>query len=131
MLANVVKRRALLLPTGVRMQPVNSDDFAEFVVACVTDSRRAGEREDFAGPETLTVRELAEEYLAARGLRRRIWKAPLPRRVTSALQAGSTTPDARRGATTWAAWLRRSGAAAATEDRPAALCRNRALLRSP
>lgn len=113
MLANMVKRRVLLLPAEVRMQPVDSDDFARFVVACLSDGRR-GEREDFAGPETLTMRELAEQYLAARGLRRRIWKAPLPRRFASALEAGSTSPAARRGATTWAEWLRRSGTAAST-----------------
>jgi uncharacterized protein YbjT (DUF2867 family) len=113
MLANMAKRRVLLLPADVRMEPVDSDDFADFVIACVTDDRR-GEREDFAGPETLTMRDLAEQYLAARGLRRRIWKAPLPRRVASALDAGNTSPDARRGVTTWAEWLRRYGATAAT-----------------
>ncbi|HEX9415350.1 MAG TPA: NAD(P)H-binding protein [Gaiellaceae bacterium] len=110
MLANMTRRPIVLLPTDVRMQAVDSHDFAEFVVGCVTDGRR-GEREDFVGPEVLTMRELAEQYLAARGLRRRIWKAPLPRRVKSALEAGSTSPAARRGATTWAEWLRRSGAA--------------------
>jgi uncharacterized protein YbjT (DUF2867 family) len=110
MLANMVRRRVLLLPADVRMQPVDSDDFAEFVVACLSDGRR-GEREDFVGPETLTMRELAEQYLAARGLQRRIWKAPFPRRITSALEAGSTSPDGLRGTTTWAEWLRRSGAA--------------------
>jgi uncharacterized protein YbjT (DUF2867 family) len=109
MLANMARRRVLLLPAEVRMEPVDSDDFARFVVACLSDGRR-GEREDFAGPEALTMRKLAEQYLAARGLRRRIWNAPLPRRFTSALEAGSTSPDARRGATTWAEWLRRSGA---------------------
>jgi uncharacterized protein YbjT (DUF2867 family) len=111
MLANMAKRRVLLLPADVRMQAVDSDDFAEFVVACLSDGRR-GEREDFVGPETLTMHELAEQYLAARGLRRRIWKAPFPRRVTSALEAGETSSDALRGSTTWAEWLRRSSAAA-------------------
>lgn len=48
MLANMLERRVLLLPTDVRMQPVNSDDFAEFVVACVTDGRR-GERKTSRG----------------------------------------------------------------------------------
>jgi uncharacterized protein YbjT (DUF2867 family) len=108
MLANIARRPILLLPADVHMQPVDSDDFAEFVVACVTDGRR-GEREDFAGPEALTMRDLAEHYLAARDLRRSIWNAPAPRRFKSALEAGNTSADARRGATTWAQWLRRSG----------------------
>ena len=96
MLAHMVRRRVLLLPTDVRMQPVDSDDFAEFVVGCVTDGRR-GEREDFAGPETLTTRELARQYLAARALRRPIWRVPLPRGFTSALDAGNTSHEAAWG----------------------------------
>jgi uncharacterized protein YbjT (DUF2867 family) len=59
----------LLLPTDVRMQAVDSDVFAEVVVACFSDGRR-GEREDFVGPEALTMRELAEQYLAALPLSR-------------------------------------------------------------
>ena len=110
MLAKMARRPILLLPAEVHMQPVDSDDFAQFVVACVTDGRR-GEREDFAGPEALAMRQLAEHYLAARDLRRSIWNAPAPRRFKSALEAGSTSADARHGATTWAQWLRRSGAA--------------------
>jgi uncharacterized protein YbjT (DUF2867 family) len=114
MLAKMVGRPILLIPADVRMQAVDSDDFAKSVVECVSDGRR-GEREDFAGPEILTMRELAEQYLAVRGLRRRIWNAPLPRRIKSALEAGNTSPGARRGPTTWADWLRRAhGGSAAT-----------------
>jgi len=82
----MVRRPVVLLPADVRMQAVDSDDFAEFVVQCVTDGRR-GEREDFAGQEALTMRQLAEEYLAARDLRRRIWNAPVPGRIKAALEA--------------------------------------------
>jgi uncharacterized protein YbjT (DUF2867 family) len=112
MLAKTVERPIVLLPADVRMQAVDSDDFAEFVSECVSDRHR-GEHEDFVGPEVLTMRELAEQYLAARGLRRRIWNAPLPRRIKSALEAGNTSPGARHGATTWAEWLRRTHAASA------------------
>jgi uncharacterized protein YbjT (DUF2867 family) len=111
MLAKMARRSVLLLPADVRMEAVDSDDFAAYVVACAADGR-LGEREDFAGPQTLTMRELAGEYLAARGLARRIFNAPLPRGVTSALTAANTSPDARRGATTWAQWLQRSGTSA-------------------
>ena len=123
MLAKMARRRILMLPGGVRMQPVDSDEFADFVVACTRDGAR-GERGDFVGPQTLTMRELAEQYLAARGLRRRIWNAPMPRRVKRALDAGATAPDALLGATTWAAWLERSARpvhpAVAFNRRPAA-----------
>jgi len=67
MLARRAKRPVVLVPSDVRMQPVDSDEFAAFVARCVTDGER-GEREDFAGPQVLTMRELAETYLAARGL---------------------------------------------------------------
>ena len=117
MLANVVKRQPVLLPAHARMQPVDADDFAEFVVQCVRDRGR-GEREDFAGPEVLTMRELAEQYLAAQSLRRRIWSVPVPRLIQSALTAGSTAHTGRHGATTWSEWLRRSAATNRRDDRP-------------
>jgi uncharacterized protein YbjT (DUF2867 family) len=89
------------------MQPVDSDEFAAFIVESLGDGRR-GEREDFAGPERLTLHELAEQYLAARGLHRRIWSAPVPRWIQAALTPGSISPNARLGATTWSEWLRRT-----------------------
>jgi uncharacterized protein YbjT (DUF2867 family) len=104
MLAKMTRRSPVLLPGDVHMQPVDSDEFADFVVAAVADGQR-GEHQDFVGPEALTMRELAEQYLAARGLRRRIWNAPLPRRAKGALEAGNTSLCARRGTTTWAVWL--------------------------
>lgn len=109
MLAKMTRRPVVLLPTDVHMQAVDSDEFAHFVAACVSDGRR-GEREDFAGPEALTLRELAEQHMAARGRKRRIWNAPLPGRITSTLEAGSTSSGAILGKTTWAEWLRRSSA---------------------
>jgi uncharacterized protein YbjT (DUF2867 family) len=111
MLASMTRRPIVLLPCDVQMEPVDSDDFAEFVVAAVADGSR-GEREDFAGPETLTMRRLAEQYLAAHRLRRRMWNAPLPRRITAALEAGNTASRACRGTRRWADWLRRSAAPA-------------------
>jgi uncharacterized protein YbjT (DUF2867 family) len=113
MLAKMTRRPVVLLPTDVHMQAVDSDEFAHFVAACVGDGRR-GEREDFAGPGALTLRELAEQHMAARKRRRRIWNAPLPGRITSALEAGSTSSGAILGTTTWAEWLRRSSAEQAT-----------------
>jgi uncharacterized protein YbjT (DUF2867 family) len=76
MLEKSTRRSVLLLPAELRRQPVDSNDFARFVVKCVPDGRR-GEREDFAGPQDLTMRELAEQYFAARGLQRRIWSEEL------------------------------------------------------
>jgi uncharacterized protein YbjT (DUF2867 family) len=104
LLARMTRRRVVLLPGDVHMEAVDSDDFADFVVAAVADGP-GGVREDFVGPETLTMRELAEQYVAARGLKRRIWNAPVPGRVKAGLEMVSTSPHARHGTTTWAEWL--------------------------
>lgn len=107
MLAKMSKKPVLLLPADVHMQPVDADEFAVTAAAAVADGQR-GERGDFVGPQTLTMRELAEQYLAARHLRRPIWNIPLPRRAKTALEAGNTSPGARQGEVTWADWLHRT-----------------------
>jgi uncharacterized protein YbjT (DUF2867 family) len=107
MLARMTRRSPAMLPGRVRMQPVDEDDFARFLVGCATDGGR-GERADFSGPEALSMPELAGRYLEARGLRRRIWPAPLPRRMQAALTAASTPPDGLHGTTTWEEWLART-----------------------
>ena len=102
----------MALPRNVRLQCVDSDEFARFLVACVTDGQR-GERMDFAGPEALTVREMAEQYMEARGLERRIREIGLPERAEHAMTAGNTSPSGHRGTTTWAEWLGRDDERAA------------------
>jgi uncharacterized protein YbjT (DUF2867 family) len=104
--ANMVKQPILALPAHASMAPVDSDDFAQFVVAGVADG--PGEPEDFAGPQTLTMIELMQQYLRAEGRQRRIHRAPLPMRVQAAVTAGNTSPNARLGDTTWAEWLQRA-----------------------
>ena len=112
LLDDAVKRRTVTLPRNVRLQCVDSDEFARFLVACVTDGQR-GERMDFAGPEALTVREMAEQYMEARGLERRIREIGLPERAEHAMTAGNTSPSGHRGTTTWAEWLGRDDERAA------------------
>jgi uncharacterized protein YbjT (DUF2867 family) len=112
-LASALRRRLAFVPRDVRIQCVDSDEFARFVVSCVTDGHR-GERMDFAGPEALTMRELAEQYMAAKGIERRIRELPLPERVERAVTTGNTSASGHRGTTTWAEWLEREDAAPAT-----------------
>jgi uncharacterized protein YbjT (DUF2867 family) len=107
MFENMLRRPILALPAEAGMAPVDSDEFAQFIVACVGDGPR-GDREDFAGPETLTMPELMEQYLAARGQQRRVRRAPLPKKLQAALTAGNISHDGRVGTTTWTEWLRRS-----------------------
>jgi uncharacterized protein YbjT (DUF2867 family) len=89
------------------MAPVDSDDFAGFVAECVEAGARGRQRE-FAGPQTLTVTEMVEDYLRAHGLDRRIHRAPIPRSIQDALTAGNTSDSACLGTTTWREWLTRS-----------------------
>jgi uncharacterized protein YbjT (DUF2867 family) len=109
MFENMVSQPVLALPAHACMAPVDSDEFADEIVDCVARGR-LGERQDFAGPQTLTMIELMEQYLAATGRTRRIRGAPLPKRLQAAITAGSTSAGARRGTTTWAQWLQRSAA---------------------
>ena len=106
MCANLVKQPILALPAHVSTAPVDSDDFASLIVGWVAQGRR-GEQEDFAGPQTMPITEIAEQYLAANGLRRQIRRAPLPKKLQAAITAGNTAPHARLGTTTWAQWLKR------------------------
>lgn len=114
MLAKMTQRRTLWLPADVRMQAVDSDEFAAVVVE-VLDDRRRGEQPDFVGPEAATMQELAEQYLAERGLDRRIRRPPMPRRIKRALDAGNTSTTGIRGQRTWQQWLQLHPAAADTE----------------
>lgn len=109
MFENMLKQPILALPAHTSMAPVDSDEFAEYVVQCVADGRR-GEREDFAGPQTLTMIELMDQYLDARGIKRRVHRAPLPKKLQAALTAANTSTNPRLGTMSWAHWLKRSSA---------------------
>jgi uncharacterized protein YbjT (DUF2867 family) len=113
MFDNMARRRILALPARAHMAPVDSDEFAGFIVEGVANGRR-GEREDFAGPQTLSMIELMEQYLSARGLQRPIRRAPLPKKVQAVVTAGNTSPGARLGTTTWEQWLRQQCSALQT-----------------
>ena len=103
MLARMARLRVWPLPTKLPMQPADEGDFAAYVVECVADGP-GGDRQPFGGPDIISFGEVAEQYQAARGLRRRILPVPLPRAAARA--AGDLTcPEGRRGTTTWAEWL--------------------------
>jgi len=103
MLDTMARGRIWPLPANLEMQPCDSADFAEYVVECVA-AGPGGDHPGFGGPETLTLAELARQYQAGRGIRRRIVGLRLP---GFALRAAGpqTCPDGRHGKTTWAEWL--------------------------
>jgi uncharacterized protein YbjT (DUF2867 family) len=106
LIEGALSRPLALLPRDVRWQFVDSDEFARFVVTCVDDGHR-GERMDYAGPETATLREMAEQYMAVHGIDKRIREVPLPSRIERALTTGNTSAGGHRGTTTWLEWLAR------------------------
>jgi uncharacterized protein YbjT (DUF2867 family) len=71
MFDTMAHRRIWPLPANLDMQPVDSGDFADYLVQCLADGPR-GVRQDFGEPEVLTLVEMARQYQAARSIRRRI-----------------------------------------------------------
>jgi uncharacterized protein YbjT (DUF2867 family) len=102
--ASMSKGRLLWVPAEVHTQPGDSDDFASWLADCATGAP-CGRHTDFAGPEVLTMRDMMQQYLAARGVQRTIRNLPLPSAARAALERGQTAPTARRGTTTWKQWL--------------------------
>lgn len=119
MFEKMAGQRVLALPAHARMAPVDSDEFAQFIVECLADGL-SREREDFAGPQTASMVELMEQYLVARGVQRRIRRVPLAERVQAAITAGNTSATNRHGTTTWAEWLQQSSGSVNSDFEPAA-----------
>ena len=107
MLTKQLRLPVWMLPR-LLLQPVDSDDFAGYLLECLRDGP-GGDRPDFAGPETLTLDALARQFLAATGERRRVVPVPVPTRFEQ-LAGGLASAHARHGTTTWQEWLRRQEA---------------------
>ncbi|MEO3872949.1 NAD(P)H-binding protein [Nonomuraea sp. B12E4] len=93
---------------GIPVQPVDAGDLARHLVALL---RRGpgGRIEEFGGPEVRTMAELAETWLRAGGLRRRVLRLRVPGRLGRAFRAGHLTTKAQpTGEITWEDHLRRT-----------------------
>lgn len=94
------------LPAGWRSQPVEVGEVAERLAAAVAEGPR-NETVDFAGPQALTLGEMARVWLEVRGIRRRILPLPIPGRMSTAMREGRITrPDRHDGRVTWEQWVR-------------------------
>jgi uncharacterized protein YbjT (DUF2867 family) len=96
-----------VLPGGqIVLQPIDPADVAVTLADLI--ERGPGEsRVEFAGPERLTLKELAQQWRAVRDVRRVLIPVPPVGRTISALRAGALTSDtAPRGRVTFAEWLR-------------------------
>ncbi|MFC8717155.1 SDR family oxidoreductase [Kitasatospora sp. NPDC057198] len=99
------KAPVLLVPRGVSFQPVDVREVAERV-AQLAEAGPVGRADDFGGPQVRPVEALAADFLAARGRRRPVLRAPLPGGVGRALRAGGNlVPAHPAGRTTFAEFL--------------------------
>jgi len=104
----IQRRLPVLLAPSISIQPVDVSDVASHLADLAAEAP-AGHVPDFGGPQILTAAELAEQWLAARGSRRRIANFSLPGRTFAALRAGEQlSPDHRVGTKTFEQFVARS-----------------------
>ena len=105
--------KALRLPVapivkGWLIQPVDESEFASALADLVV-AEPGGRVSDFAGPQVLSMGEMAEEYLSHGGRSVRLIGMPAVGGILKAYAAGNNTnPEAARGNVTWSQWLDRS-----------------------
>ncbi|MER5389565.1 NAD(P)H-binding protein [Saccharopolyspora sp. NPDC002686] len=94
----------LPLPASLPTQPVDVRDFAEYLAECIGQGP-GGLREDFGGPEVLTLGDALRTWQEVRDKHRKVFEVPAPGRLRR-IATDMTCPDGRRGRITWGDWLR-------------------------
>ncbi|MEQ4300114.1 NAD(P)H-binding protein [Plantactinospora sp. B6F1] len=90
---------------GITAQPVDVADVAAYLRWRVT-AAPGGATEEFGGPAVLDAATLARDWLAARRIRRRLLRLPVPGRLGRAFRAGAlVSPTGDRGRITWQEYL--------------------------
>lgn len=98
----------LPLPTRARIQSVAAEEAAGHLLERV-EAGPAGRTLDVAGPEILTLGEMARSWCRARGARKWVVRLPVPGKTARGFRRGeSTAPDGVLGDETWEEWLRRT-----------------------
>jgi uncharacterized protein YbjT (DUF2867 family) len=102
--------RAGVLPSGrVALQPVDPAEVARLLADLIERGPGDG-RIEFAGPEILTLSQLARQWAAWRNTRRLLVPLPPLGHTVRALRSGAlTSSTAPRGELTFTDWLRRRG----------------------
>ncbi|WP_200300553.1 SDR family oxidoreductase [Streptomyces adelaidensis] len=101
----LAKPPVMLLPAGVRDQPVAATEVADRLAELAVGAP-AGRVDDMGGPEILTFPELAHAYLAATGRRRRLLSVPLFGKAYRGFRAGGhLTPGRAVGKGTFEEYL--------------------------
>lgn len=96
------------LPSGVQFQPIDTADAARRLVD-LAEAEPAGRATDIGGPLVQTIDDLAQQYLAAAGKKRRIVDVRVPSKTMRAYRDGwNLTPDNDVGTITFEEFLTRA-----------------------
>lgn len=99
------------LPAGFRFQSIDEAEVAARLSACLSDGPR-GRLADLGGPEVLELGVMAKDWMEVNGVRKKIFRLPVPGAAARALRSGkNTAPGGARGTVRWRAWLERRAAA--------------------
>ncbi|MFN2495333.1 MAG: SDR family oxidoreductase [Pseudonocardiaceae bacterium] len=105
LLAAAARLPVMVLPAGVRVQPVDAGEVATRLVE-LAGMPPAGRAADLGGPQIRTFRELALTYLRASGKRRLLLPVRLPGAVFRGYrQGGHLTPEHAEGRRTFEEYL--------------------------
>ncbi|MCJ1680986.1 NAD(P)H-binding protein [Streptomyces sp. APSN-46.1] len=108
-MAKVPAPLPVLLPKGVRVQPIAVEEVADRLAELATPVP-AGRVPDMGGPEIRTLVELGRAYLAATGRRRRVVAVPLAGKAYGGfVRGGHLTPGHAVGKRTFADFLAERG----------------------
>lgn len=104
-LAAAARLPILFVPADVLGRPVDPRDVAERLAQQL--ARGPSTRiENYAGPEILRFDAMADQWLAAREVCKRVRRVPIPGHLGRAFRAGKAVPpDGERGERTWRSWL--------------------------
>lgn len=95
----------MAVPSGWKFQPIDVHDVGSRLAELAL-GEPAGRAPDIAGPQVLTITELARRYLAAVGKRRRIVSVPLPGGASRGYRAGGNlAPERAVGTITFEHYL--------------------------
>jgi uncharacterized protein YbjT (DUF2867 family) len=107
LLASQARLPVLFVPTDFKSQPIDPEVVAERLAECIERGPR-GLLPDLAGPEVLTLGEIARAWRDARQLRRPIVHLPIPGRAAAGFRGGGLlAPDRPTPGPTLSDWLDR------------------------
>jgi uncharacterized protein YbjT (DUF2867 family) len=97
------------LPTDLQCQPVYEKEVAN-CLGEIVDRGPSARLPDLAGPEVLTLGQLAYAQLKARGIQRAIIPFRLPGKAAQGFRSGYNTcpTESLQGKVTWSEWLQRT-----------------------